>query len=49
MKKKRCCYNCIFSKYINGESIITSGYKCYKNPFKPVFIGLTGYCKKADK
>jgi hypothetical protein len=44
IKKEKKCKNCIFSKYLQGESILASGYICYKNPFKPKGKGLFGGC-----
>jgi len=44
MKKKKCCSNCVLSRCSKGNSILSSGYICYKNPFKPKPMGLCGSC-----
>lgn len=49
MKKRKYCSDCLLSKYFKGESLLSCGYICYKNPFKPETKGLIGYCEKEIK
>jgi hypothetical protein len=46
MAKRRYCNKCILAKLIVGDVILSSGWKCFKNPFKPEIKPLDGYCEK---
>ena len=41
-QKDKSCSDCFFSKYHNSEAVLTSGFICKLNPFKPIVMGLLG-------
>ena len=49
LKKERYCSKCGFAEYINGTSILASGYICKLNPFRPVVMGLIGKCSERKR
>lgn len=36
------CSECFCSKWIEGNNLLESGYKCYLNPFRAVTMGILG-------
>ena len=41
-KKELFCKECIWAEYHHAEAILSRGYICKLNPFKPVIMGLAG-------
>ena len=41
-KKETKCRECAWSYYIQGESVLESGYVCNLNPFRKIGMGLNG-------
>lgn len=47
--KDKQCRECFCAKWIKGNNLLESGYKCRLNPFRTVSMGILGEHSKRDE